>query len=504
MRTPSPTGDESPNSSELDALRFFQTRTIARLSGYFPSDMWNRYVLQLSLLEPSIYYATSALGRLHRWYAYEEEEEPASSLGSPNPDAFIFRQYNKAIHHLVHPTTRPPSKCVVLVACYVLSSVEALYGDYRSSFQHVSNGIRLLCEHDSTTTSTTSHSRTYPPPPPPPPPTYRSTGSLRHSSEETAIEESLLIHFSHLDLQASTFHPEWVPSMQRQDPSGLSPVDDDLTDSITISISSLEEARTLLTSALLRVMAYKRHGEKILAKNQQTADHVDIVDVRSRLGRYLRQWSNAVETWLAAQQTKSEPESEGSPGVLCLRILHLTACIILAVPRSADEIMYDSLLDQFQRIVDLASALVSLQQKKNDDDDHGDDHPRHHMEYSHEVGIIPALYLTGTKCRDPTIRRRALSLLTSCRRKEGVWDSRAAAKIVSRVIALEEKEEEGDGRPAAAVHTCADVPEESRLRDTWLQAPSNADRHAPLVHTRRRAARRDDVQLEVIVDHIQW
>jgi len=325
LRTPSPPGT-SPNYSELAALQFFQTRTIAQLSGYFASELWNRYVLQLSLLEPSIYYATTALGRLHRWYAYEE---PASSL---NPDAFIFRQYNKAIYHLVHPT-KPLSKSVVLVACYVLSSIEALYGDYRSSFQYVSSGIRLLCEPDSVTP------HTYPP----------RTPTGLYSFEEKQIEESLLIHFSQLDLQASTFDPEWVPSMTDAD---ISPTD------LNISISSSEEARALLTPALLQVMAHKRHGEKVA--DQQTADgHI----VRSRLGGYLRQWSNAVETWLMRDRgVLTQRQWEGS---LSLRVLCLTGYIMLAAPGSAEEIIYDSLLDEFRSIAELASALVPLQE-----DDH--------------------------------------------------------------------------------------------------------------------------------------
>jgi len=33
------------------------------------------------------------------------------------------------------------------------------------------------------------------------------------SSEEKEIEEKFLVHFSHLDLQTATFHPEWIPLM---------------------------------------------------------------------------------------------------------------------------------------------------------------------------------------------------------------------------------------------------------------------------------------------------
>ena len=58
--------------------------------------------------------------------------------------------------------------------------------------------------------------------------------------------------------------------------------------------------------------------------------------------------------------------------------------------------------------------------------------------FPHEVGIIPALYLTGTKCRDPLIRCKAQALLASSQRKEGMWESLLAAKTVERCIAIEE------------------------------------------------------------------
>lgn len=167
--------------------------------------------MQLSLFELSLYYATTVLGGLHRWYTLNE---PAASL---NPDAFIFRQYNKAIHHLVRPT-KPLSKVVTLVACYVFSSIEAPYGDYISSFTHVSSGIKLLPNENNETMP-----QIYP----------MVAPATISSSEEEQIEEKLLHHFSHLDLQAATFNPEWDPQL----------MNDSLMRRPTISFSTLEEAR---------------------------------------------------------------------------------------------------------------------------------------------------------------------------------------------------------------------------------------------------------------------
>ncbi|KIW40067.1 uncharacterized protein PV06_08620 [Exophiala oligosperma] len=429
-----------PQHWDSNALQFFQIRTIANLSGYFRSELWERYVLQLSVLEPSIFHATVALGSLHRWYVNGRP---------PNPDPSVFHHYNKAIHHLLRPMN-PLAKSVVLVACYVLSSFEALYGDYNTSFKHVSSGIRLLRE------SSGIIQRNYLP----------KTARPQRSHNDDEIEDLLLVHFSRLDLQASSFHPAWTISMM--EPDLISRIRSE------VSISSLEEARGRLTALLLQVMDYKRGREK--DANHQAADS-DIS--RNSIGQSLSRWWDAMETWRLQKHNSSEPKERN--GIMCLRILYLTGYILLTVPRGAEETLYDNLRDEFAKIVEYAFALAPAP---------GDDGE---LSYSHELGILPGLYLTGTKCRDPILRRRALVLLTSCRRREGVWDSDSAAKVVSRIISIEEK--------SGYVYSCRDVVEGSRVKDTWLQKPSNMDRHATLVFTRRP---RPDARLEIIEERIQW
>jgi hypothetical protein len=167
-----------------------------------------------------------------------------------------------------------------------------------------------------------------------------------------------------------------------------------------------------------------------------------------------------MELWLA--QNGNSLDNVQIKGSKSLRVLCLAGYILVSVPASAEDTMYDKFLPQFQDIVDLASPLANPQAATN---------ARPNSVFSHEVGILPSLYTTGTKCRDPSIRRRALQLLASSRRKGGVWDSRQAAKVVQRVVALEE-----DGISA---HERADLPERCRIRDTWVQPASSTDRPTP-------------------------
>jgi hypothetical protein len=55
------------------------------------------------------------------------------------------------------------------------------------------------------------------------------------------------------------------------------------------------------------------------------------------------------------------------------------------------------------------------------------------------LGYIPPLFFAATRCRDPSIRRQAITILHHSRRRERVWDSCAAARVAERVMAIEER-----------------------------------------------------------------
>lgn len=61
-------------------------------------------------------------------------------------------------------------------------------------------------------------------------------------------------------------------------------------------------------------------------------------------------------------------------------------------------------------------------------------------QFNLEIGTVPILYSIILKCRDQSIRGRAMSVLQSQKLQEGVWDSNTVCSIAQRVIALE-----GDG-----------------------------------------------------------
>lgn len=66
------------------------------------------------------------------------------------------------------------------------------------------------------------------------------------------------------------------------------------------------------------------------------------------------------------------------------------------------------------------------------------------------LSIVGPLYDITRRCRDPLIRRRAIEMLRTCRRREGLWDSSLALLVVERIVAIEEDD--------IAVQLSSDVP----------------------------------------------
>lgn len=81
---------------------------------------------------------------------------------------------------------------------------------------------------------------------------------------------------------------------------------------------------------------------------------------------------------------------------------------------------------------------------------------------SFSLGIVDPLYEVVARCRDPSLRRRALDLLASHPRQECVWSSWSAWKVGKFLMRMEE---EGSPTPP---QEASDIPAERRVSEAWL------------------------------------
>jgi hypothetical protein len=166
------------------------------------------------------------------------------------------------------------------------------------------------------------------------------------------------------------------------------------------------------------------------------------------LPRPLHSWSLALDAFFA---THNDPNRRQTEAVAHLKIQYTLATIFLSASRRGSEMVYDHFSAEFAKVVSLAAELATK------------------SALSCYTGVVPALYLTGIKCRNREIRREALEMLAKWRIREGLWQSAVVAKVIEEVIAMEEAGMD-DGV----------VPEDARVSSTWLTFSAIESRSAML------------------------
>ena len=118
-----------------------------------------------------------------------------------------------------------------------------------------------------------------------------------------------------------------------------------------------------------------------------------------------------------------------NPAAVLLNLYHKITVITLAAIPSESEMVYDVFLPDFKYIVQACSLLITS---------HKDTQRPPNPRFTFEVGVVPPLHVTATKCRDPVVRREAVDLLFASPRQEGMWDGVLTARIGKWMCSCEE------------------------------------------------------------------
>ena len=89
---------------------------------------------------------------------------------------------------------------------------------------------------------------------------------------------------------------------------------------------------------------------------------------------------------------------------------------------------YDGYHTQFKNILEAAELIVNISEGQ----------PQSEILFTFEMGLVPPLYFTATKCRHPALRRQAVSLIQRAPGKEGMWDRAEMTYMAQKVIIMEE------------------------------------------------------------------
>jgi len=440
-------------------FQLFQEQTANELSGFFDSTFWARSVLQECHSEASIRHAVVALGALYKTLEKSTESPPGSPTGERDVSDSAWRhwemavkQYSRACQELMMAPSDSRSHRTRLMASVLLACFDSFIGDHKQAIVQIQTGLGLLDQ------LRTERRRAFLPKP------------------EEPVEAELIQMFTRLAIQAKSydmaFHfpqPFVVRLTQPSaagDPSsptsdtGSSPVSL-YQDPIPEHFSSLHEARFKWDALAERIF---RFTETMFNQTQSGVMGILPTSIRQHGARFkmeMEAWSDAFEHILASR-TAPGVSSQEKACIAVLKMYQIMSYILFLMTFSDSEMGFDKYTAEFNVIVDLALEVVGDEERRaatkrcpdprfchhrgrHDSDARygGLNYAARHIKpsFSADLGIVPPLFVVATKCRDRTTRHKAIQLLKSSPRREGMWDSELTARIAMWIADIEEDDD---------------------------------------------------------------
>ena len=411
-------------SHEGRSLEFFRVKVAMDLSGFFDSSFWTQDVLQVAQHEPSVRHGVVALASLSETLlrtkqgrgnggegSLQDEDDKQRSLPrsrAPSPETFAIRQHAKAVSALTKKMQDgvESSPETVLITCALFICFDMLQNNFEAAVRQMSSGVFVFCEWYSK--HRIAAKTAYP----------QLVGLAYHLKNlfERLLSQTIL--FIDTNIQEWQFlEPQFTPDL---------PI-------IPPAFKSIDEARDCLNA--YRCCVY----HKIITSQMQDLSNQGANKEDSNSDIFPAEppqveddphqaWELAFEAFLRHPRTILSPREQQA--AVLLEIQHISGSILAAAGMSGQEIVFDRFEASFSKIVSLVSGLTG--------------HKGQHLQESapafpaFDMGTLPPLYFTASRCRQPSIRRQALHLLTQGPIQEGIWHSGMLSNIAKHIMNKEE------------------------------------------------------------------
>ncbi|KAF2122007.1 hypothetical protein BDV96DRAFT_136393 [Lophiotrema nucula] len=376
---PSPSARSSDDPLENRSLQYFRRNTVYHFASCTKNWFWTRLILQVADREPCVRYGIVALGSLHE--AFQDEHFSNSRLFPHETPSgqYAWKCYTKAVGLLRERIDRESWQGVdvALLCCLLCVGFEWLRGCYVAAETHLRGGLSVLDQW--TEVEQSKEGRLSPSSP---------TGQL--------IREQIAPMLSRFALQAQTFMATPVPW------TALIVGEHQIVPSPDLK-RARDELYNLLSQSYTNTCISQHSNTLFTTRRRKCA----------WLSRKLSEWYSIHACLLGV----------GTCEGISLLISYTLIKIMVESSVSTDEMQFDCFRPQFRLIVDLVETLATSGPSKLDVD----------------IEMVPVLYYVVVKCRHPLIRRKAISLLVACPRREGLWDGICTARITQYIVDIEEE-----------------------------------------------------------------
>jgi hypothetical protein len=418
-----PSSSRFKNEDEARYFDIFSTNTAYEI---FPSIEMGRLrlmFLQACETEASLLHAVIALGALDKTSqtSRQDSREPPRSNSTAGQHYYhALKAYTKAIHY-AQVAGKKDLRTALLTSLAILS-FEAWYGRHDMALQQIKIGTSLMKEWNEQ---------------------YLYSNSPCSSVGPQDVKTVLSPVFARLSVQLLSSAGDQCP----ESPPPLSDHDEPESgfQNMPTSFSTLEEAGTFRDAIMKRLLKFISKAQSPVPKSapETARSYPAYVFSSPILPSILAEkelLTQTVEEWLAAFEPLKKRLNpnviEDKKAAIALELQIRAVYMSVVTACAQNEMIYDSYTSYHTAMVNLCEMQLNTSPSPSPNTTPKTTSP---PKFSFDIGVIIYLWSIGHKCRSPLLRRRAISLLLSHPRREGLWDSVFAARLCQSVMEFEEQ-----------------------------------------------------------------
>ncbi|KAH7346322.1 hypothetical protein BKA65DRAFT_537016 [Rhexocercosporidium sp. MPI-PUGE-AT-0058] len=418
-------------SQEGQYLNIFRQTTAPILAEYLDTALWNRIILQATEQTLPIKHSVIALGALHK--ALDGDSYPHEAHNKLHQNIhyrFALQQYGKALRLTREACSENPVDTrVLLISCLLSICFECIHGSSAIAVAHIQSGIKMLNEFCSQN--------------------HRSISTAERQALPGFLEDEVLSILAQLDSDITGFYDTTVLDMHPLVESAVMAIFDQMPVDTFESLTSARKYLDLLlrgigwlvTSCNERRWALLNGGTTPNPEvNTDANGNVGLTPTPSQLARFqafqtlLQQWLRAFQGLKHTSQQSLDPDPGALLAITALSLRVICASISLNCC-FGPETAYDAFIPDFEEALRLAETLHAG----------GPSSKSVRPTFVTTSILIRSLYFVVLKCRSLDLRVRAIGILESMPRREGIWDAGFICKVARVVVGIEEGREGEEG-----------------------------------------------------------
>jgi len=386
------------SESEWRAFNLYSEKA-GIFSGAFDKKFWRDFVLQVATHEPAVRQGVIALGSFCPHILAGSELEERSSCGCAGC-VQGFKAYNKALGMIASPTFSRSKIHVALLTCLLFIGIEMMRGSEEHVITLATGGLKLMAEDETALSS-------------------------------AFVEQSLLPAFTRIRLCSALF----THTIDHVPKAAVERVMQRVHDPRPMTIEELRDSLfSIMAEALEMIHFVTRSRRGCDPENERMSTIEQERDYWSVMGNA---WFARFKEWESEQNLRAalmsvEAKAESAYMIALLKCYHLASGIWLHTVLSHSQLVYEEYEAEFTALLDAAASVLetpSISQAHSSSS---------FTPFTFEMGLLPPLYFVAYRCRNPSLRRRAVSLLELVPTSEATWDKSIHIALAKRIMEVEE------------------------------------------------------------------